>query len=263
MNPVLFVLPGGIPIYGYGFMLAIGILAGAFGTAHTASKEGVARTRLYDFGLLSFFFGVVGGRLEYVRTHWADKFAADPWSALALRDGGYVFYGGFVCAVVACVLWGRRHNVPLARVADHAAPFIGVGIGFARLGCFLVGCCYGCPTELPWGVSFPEGAIAPEGVVRHPTQLYESFFAFGVLFGGLSLFRTRLRPFEGSVIALFGVLYGCWRIFVETLRCDGERGYVFDGWMTNGQFTSLFIIGIAVALGIWLRRLDRLRTRTD
>jgi len=257
LHPVLFVLPGGFPIYGYGFMLALGILVGAFGAAHTASLDGIPRTRLYDFGLLSFAFGVLGGRLEYVRTHWGEKFASDPWSALALRDGGYVFYGGFVCAVAACVIWGRLHKLPLARVADHAAPFIGVGIGFARLGCFLVGCCYGCPTELPWGVSFPAEAIAPPDIARHPTQLYESLFALVVLFGGLTLYRLRWKHFDGSVMAIFGVLYGLWRIFVETLRCDGERGYVLDGWMTNGQFTSLFIIGISLTMGIWLRQLGR------
>lgn len=254
MHPILFTLPGGIPIYGYGFMLSLGILTAAFGAAHTASQDGIERTRLYDFGILAFVFGVLGGRLEYVRTHWFEKFAADPSSALGLRDGGYVFYGGFVLAVAACAIWARIHKVPLARVADHAAPFIGVGIGFARLGCFLVGCCYGCPTDLPWAVTFPEEAIAPPDIARHPTQLYESAYAFLVLFGGLTVYRLRFRHFEGAGIVLFGILYGCWRIFIETLRCDGERGYVLDGLLTNGQLTSIIIIGISVGLGVLLHR---------
>jgi len=255
VHPVLFTLPGGVSIYGYGVMLALGILAAAFGATHTASKDGIPRTRLYDLGLLAFFFGVVGGRLEYVRTHWAEKFATDPMAAFSLRDGGYVFYGGFVLAVAACVFWARRHKLPLARVADHAAPFIGVGIGSARIGCFLVGCCYGCPTDLPWAVSFPEEAIAPAGIARHPTQLYESAFAFIGVFGGLSLYRTRWKHFDGAAMVLFGILYGCWRFFVETLRCDGERGYAIEGLLTNGQFTSILIIALSVGLGVvaWRR----------
>lgn len=250
MHPVLFTLPGGLPIYGYGFMLSMGILTASFGAAYTASRDGIPQTRLYDLGLLAFVFGVFGGRLEYVRTHWADKFAADPSAALDLRDGGYVFYGGFVLAVLACMAWIRHHKLPMARIADHAAPFIGLGIGSARLGCFLVGCCYGCPTDLPWAVTFPEEAIAPPGIARHPTQLYEAAFALLGLFGGLSLYRLRWKHFDGATMVAFGVLYGLWRIFVETLRCDGERGYAIEGLLTNGQFTSFFIISISLALGV-------------
>lgn len=257
MHPVLFTLPGGLSIYGYGFMLALGILTAAFGAAHTADRDGIPRTRLYDLGLLAFAFGVVGGRLEYVRTHWAEKFADAPLTAFDLRDGGYVFYGGFVLATLACVAWSRLHKLPVARIADHAAPFIGVGIGSARIGCFLVGCCYGCPTDLPWAVTFPDEAIAPPGIARHPTQLYESAFAFLALFGGLSLYRIRGTHFPGAGLVAFGVLYGCWRIFVETLRCDGERGYAIEGLLTNGQFTSLILIGISLAVGVVAWRKSR------
>jgi len=256
VHPVLFTLPGGMSIYGYGFMLSLGILTAVFGAAFTASRDGVPTTRLYDLGIISFVLGVLGGRLEYVRTHWFDKFAADPMSAFDLRDGGYVFYGGLVLAVIGCAMWTRRHKLDFAKIGDHVAPWIGVGICGARLGCFLVGCCYGCPSDVPWAVTFPDEAIAPPDIARHPTQLYEAGFAAFVLFGGLSFFRVRMQRFEGEVLALFGVLYGCWRIFVETLRCDGERGYAIDGLLTNGQFTSIFLILVAAGWGVyaWRRR---------
>ena len=255
MHPVLFTLPGGMPIYGYGFMLSIGILAAVFGATYTATRDGVSATRLYDLGIIAFVGGVLGGRLEYVRTHWVDRFAADPMAALDLRDGGYVFYGGLVLAVAGFAVWSRLHRLNFARIGDHVAPWIGVGICGARLGCFLVGCCYGCPSQLPWAVTFPEEAIAPPEVVRHPTQLYEASFAAIVLWGGLSLWRMRMRRFEGEVLALFGILYGVWRIFVETLRCDGERGYAIEGVLTNGQFTSILLILAAIGWGVhrWRR----------
>jgi phosphatidylglycerol:prolipoprotein diacylglycerol transferase len=31
---------------------------------------------------------------------------------------------------------------------------------FGRIGCFMNGCCFGRPTDLPWGVRFPYGAPA-------------------------------------------------------------------------------------------------------
>ena len=249
MHPVLFTLPGGFTIYGYGFMLAVGILLAAFGATYTASRDGIEAERLYDIGILSFVGGVVGGRLEYVRTHWADKFVDAPWTAFDLRDGGYVFYGGLVLAVILGTIYTRWRGLSFAHVSDHAAPMIGIGIGCARIGCFLVGCCYGCPSDLPWAATFPEEAIAPEGIARHPTQLYESAFAFS-LAAGLTWLRGLGRLASGVLLAVFGVAYGGWRIFVETLRCDGERGYAIEGVLTNGQFTSLILIAVAVAWGV-------------
>jgi len=50
MHPVLFTLPGGMLIYGYGFMLLLGILAAVF----TASRDGIPTPRLDDIGIISF-----------------------------------------------------------------------------------------------------------------------------------------------------------------------------------------------------------------
>ena len=42
-------------------------------------------------------------------------------------------------------------------LADIITPFILLGHGIGRIGCFLVGDDYGLPTNLPWAVSFPNG----------------------------------------------------------------------------------------------------------
>ena len=43
----------------------------------------------------------------------------------------------------------------------------------AKLGCLLNGCCYGQPCSMPWAITFPDQASAPDGVPVHPTQVYE------------------------------------------------------------------------------------------
>ena len=65
------------------------------------------------------------------------------------------------------------------------APTVGLGIGLGRIGCFLNGCCFGTPTDLPWGVTFPEGSI-PDYIFHnqaiHPAQLYSSLYGFALFF---------------------------------------------------------------------------------
>ena len=68
---------------------------------------------------------------------------------------------------------GLRAKIGALRTLDLAAPAAAIGYGLGRIGCFLSGDgCYGIPTKLPWGMSFPHG-IDPIYVRVHPTPLYE------------------------------------------------------------------------------------------
>ena len=53
------------------------------------------------------------------------------------------------------------------------------------------GCCYGSPTDEPWGVVFmnPE-SLAPLGIALHPAQLYEFLFLIPL---GAYLFRRNVN----------------------------------------------------------------------
>jgi len=232
--------------------VATSILVSVVGTALLGRKEGIDAEVVYDLGLLTIIGSVVGSRGEYVRTHWAERFAAHPLEAFDIREGGYVFFGGLLLAValdVAYLLWKR---VPIGPLADWGAAFIALGLGISRIGCFSAGCCYGKPTDLPWAVTFPEGAIAPAGIPLHPTQLYESAFSFA-LAAFLFWWRAKKRRFAGEGLLLFGILYPAWRFTNEFLRGDGERGWAIVGVLTNGQATSLLIASMAAGAFAWHR----------
>ena len=258
MRPVLLALDGLPALYSYGLFLFLGLLSSCFLGVYLAKRDDIDPDHMFNIAILSVIFGISGGRLEYVRTHWSEKFADAPLDALNLREGGYVFYGGLVLAVAVDFVYMLIRKVPIGRVLDAGAVGIPVGIAFARAGCFLAGCCYGLPTELPWGVQFPAGGLPPAGVDLHPTQLYE-LLATSLMVVGLLRWR-RLRAIYGLGLPILGVVYGAWRFFNETLRGDGERGTVFDGLMTNGQLTSLILMGLSVLGGLALLRFgERLR----
>lgn len=248
MLPVLFSI-GGFEVHSYGVMFALALGSGILAAVTIAEREGIAPAWMWDISLALIVGTVVGGRAEYVRTHWT-SFAADPASVFALRDGGVVFYGGFIGAligVVGTILW---HRAPLWRIVDIWAALVPLGHAIGRIGCFLAGCCYGAPTGLPWAVVFPPGGKAPSGVPLHPTQLYEA--GFDVLLGvALLWFRTTralpFRRFDGQTLAALLMLYPTFRVLNEQLRGDEVRGLAF-GAITNAQATSvgLFALGAAV-----------------
>ena len=250
MFPTLF-SANGIELHTWGLMVVTAFLAASLVASVRAPRVGIEADKLVPMYLLVTFAGLVGARL----LHFA--MADDPprgGIASAFFDmgqGGYVFYGGAIGGILSGALYAAARGIPVLKLADVTAPTILLGQAIGRLGCFLAGCCYGQPTELPWGVRFPAGGLPPSDVDLHPTQLYE--FAATSLMIGLLLAWRRVRPIYGLGLPILGGLYGSWRIFNESLRGDGERGTVLDGLMTNGQMTSLILMGIAAAgeVALW------------
>lgn len=99
------------------------------------------------------------------------------------------------------------------RTGDIFAVPICIGISVGRIGCFFAGLAddtYGKATSLPWGVNFGDG------VMRHPTQLYEVAF---LLFLALVLSKWNARPHEnGRIFRAFMVAYLTWRLLIDFLK---------------------------------------------
>ena len=129
------------------------------------------------------------------------------------------------------------------------APTVGLGIGLGRIGCFLNGCCFGTPTDLPWGITFPSGSI-PDYVFPHqsihPAQLYSSLYGF-LLFFVLHHILKRKR-FDGQVIAVYLMFEAVFRYLIEYVRYyETEMHLSFLGMdPTWNQIASilLFVLGL-------------------
>jgi phosphatidylglycerol:prolipoprotein diacylglycerol transferase len=126
-------------------------------------------------------------------------------------------------------------------MADLFAPSVALGLSFARIGCFMAGCCYGKETVLPWAVTFTHPqSLARLGVRLHPTQLYE---AAGCL--ALFLFLTwmeKKKSYEGEIFWLFLLVYSLLRFLIEFFR-DDPRGFLFGTFLSTSQ-----AIGVLLAI---------------
>jgi phosphatidylglycerol---prolipoprotein diacylglyceryl transferase len=145
--------------------------------------------------------------------------------------------------------WLKWKKMPALLGADLVMPAVALGIGITRIGCFLNGCCWGVPTSMPWGVTFPPESAA--GVWQqfshcgpvHPTQLYSS--AAGFLIFGLLLRLERYKKFNGYTLCLFVFLYGTKRFLIDFWRFYPSRE-VHAG-LTNNQYIWLgFVLGFGV-----------------
>ena len=180
--------------------------------------------------------GILGARLFYVAFYAPDYFMANPWTVFDLRTGGLVFYGGLLGGLLGALGYIRKKRLSFWNLADILAPFLALGYSIARIGCFLNGCCYGKPTELPWGMVFPSVDL----VSRHPTQLYSSFLSF-LLFAYLYRLFPR-RSFSGQVFLAYLAGYGVIRFIVEFWR---ENLVVWQGF-TIAQVIAFLVVLVVI-----------------
>jgi phosphatidylglycerol---prolipoprotein diacylglyceryl transferase len=235
MFPVLFRI-GSLEITSFGAMVALGAALGIL-----VLRRELARSRIdlglgTDVALIGVLGGLAGAKLLYVVEHWAEPFADTLFSR-----GGMSWFGGLTGGLVAglaAIAWRR---LPLAAMLSAAAPAMTFGQAIGRIGCFLVGDDYGRPTDLPWGVAFPQG-LPPTTDRVHPTQLYESALLIVLTVGLVALRRRGVG--DRAVFGWYLVSAGATRFLIELVRVNAV---VFAG-LTTAQ---LFSIG-AVVLGLGL-----------
>jgi phosphatidylglycerol---prolipoprotein diacylglyceryl transferase len=235
----------------YGIFVATGFIVGLWTASRRALLANIHPETIFDLGPWLLFGVIVGARALYVISYWKEDFAGAPITEIFMvQKGGLVFYGGFIGASAACILFAWRNHLPLWQLADVLAPSIALGSFFGRWGCLMNGCCYGLPTKLPWGIQFPYGhATYPTYV--HPTEIYDSLLNAGLYCFLAWLYRR--KKFDGQVFAAFLICYAVLRSFVELFRGDyTPRHYL--GPLTPGQLIS---IGIVMAGVILLWKLPR------
>ncbi|MXY23526.1 MAG: prolipoprotein diacylglyceryl transferase [Acidobacteria bacterium] len=252
MYPRLFELFG-VSIYTYGLMLVAAYLIGLRVAVARGRARGLNDARVMDLGILVIIGALVGAKLLLFVVEF-DHILEDPAYLWTLLRSAGVFYGGLLLAVVAAFWFMRRHRMPVWTTCDAFAPGIALGQAVGRVGCLLAGCCYGRPTDLPWGVTFIDPIAAanvgtPLDVALHPTQLYESVATL-LIMGMLLLLERRRRMFPGQIFWSYLLLYPIARFAIEFFRGD-PRGTVFD-LLSTSQFVSALLIPISIVMLIRL-----------
>ncbi len=255
MLPVLIRI-GNFQLYSYGVMLFISFVLGIMIVERRAKRFGVEPKRITDLALWVLLAVVLGSRLFYVAFHW-DEFRNDLVGIIRFWGNppglsGLMFYGGFLGAFIAGLVFVWLNRLPLLKMLDAVAPALVLGEGFTRIGCFLNGCCFGKPTTCPLGMVFPAGSAAgaqfPNQTI-HPTQLYSSLAGF-VLFGvALLLERRKLKP--GVLFGIILLLYSLFRFGIDFVRYYEDAA---NFWGNQAVALSLSLLGLVLIVVLSRRR---------
>lgn len=193
---------------------------------------------------------VVGGRLGYVLFYAPFYYFYHPLEILAVWHGGMASHGGFI-GVALTVLWTCRWRKidDVLRIGDIAVIPAAIGLGIGRIGNFINQELYGTVTTLPWGMSFP-GAVG----LRHPIQFYDFIVELCIAFLlYLHLSKRPIRP--GRTLALFLILYGIARFFLEFIREQFDAYFIVGPIvLSEGQLLTIPVLVIGIWLWYWAGR---------
>jgi len=248
---------GFIHIRSYGLMMAVAFVVGTFLALRESRRLSLDEDKVVNVILVTLVASVLGARMLYVLEH-LPEFRREWTSVLALWQGGLTLYGGVAAGTFAGLVAAKRMKLPIWITADALTPALALGTMFGRIGCFLNGCCYGRPTNLPWGVTFPPDSFAglEFGNARvHPSQLYFALAGL-VLFVFTWSTRKRFRV-PGTLFWTFMILFALIRIPLDFTRAYEPGALALTVWgvdVTQSQVTSVAIALFGALMILRLRR---------
>lgn len=256
INPVAFEI-GPLQVHWYALAYMAGFILGWRLAVRVCrlddNKYRPNETDIDDFMSWAILGVLLGGRLGYVLFYNLPTYIENPLGILKLWQGGMSFHGGVIGVVVATTAFAYLKKVSLLRLSDLFAVSAPIGFFFGRIANFINGELYGRPTDVPWGMVFPR---AGDGVLRHPSQLYQAALE-GLLLFLILLVMIRIpkiRNVSGVVSAAFLVFAGIFRFTVEFFRePDVQLGFVFES-LSMGQILSVPMMLLGVVVFVIARR---------
>lgn len=234
---------GPFTVYGYGLMIAIGILAAYLTGEYRTKRMGLDKEAIFGLVIWAVVAGIIGGKLLFYLTQ-IPEILEEP-SILWDFANGFVIYGALIGGIVGVVLYCCYKKLNFWSYFDLTMISVALAQGFGRIGCFLAGCCYGMETEGPLAIVFHNSAYAPNGVRLLPTQLISSGLDF-LHYAVLLVFLKKYKKGEGQVAGLYFIFYSIGRFILEYFRGDLVRGNV--GVLSTSQFISIFMLVFGVTV---------------
>lgn len=244
---------GFVRIHFYALFILTGIVIATALADYRLSRRGAEKGVMLDIALWAVPMGILGGRFFHVITHPNDYFfeGADLLATLRIWEGGLAIYGALGFGAIGVYIATRQLGLRFLSVADAVAPGILIAQGIGRLGNYFNKELFGMPTTLPWGLEIPSSNPAypnglPEGVLFHPTFLYEMIW--NLVGAALILYlAAKLNLQWGRVFGLYIAVYSLGRIWIENLRIDPSEilfGLRINVWSA--------IIGLTIGILIFV-----------
>ena len=278
MYPVLFNI-NGLKITSYGFALMCAFLLCNYLLKRYLKSIDIDPSIGDDIIFYAALGGILGSKIYYIIEFWDTGEGYN--NILGLYDigsgiltlnfslissgvnqfgSGLVFLGGLIGGLLSVSFYIYKNKLNWSIVSDWVAPYLALGHGIGRIGCFLVGDCYGKPCSHSWAVTFKDGLppttyesfsnnypnvfnkyVEPyytpgDLIFVHPTQLYETILYILLFF--FLLFTRKFKKYNSEVFLEYLFFAGFIRFFIEFYRLNPL--YYFN--LSGAQYISILMI---------------------
>lgn len=256
----------------YKLFIALGFVVAIVYLLYRAQSKGFLKEQILDLGIINIIAALFGSRLFHLLIENQSDIWKKPWRIFSLWEGGFVLYGGVICAVIVSYIYIKAKKLSFASVSDFFAPAIALGIGIGRMACLSWGCCYGKIHAGFFSSVFPDymdfSSDTPKNIGLYPTQLlmiFSGIFIFALIMfleyldkkAKIRGFCKKLFDFPGFRATLVLVIFAFNRFMIEFLRADYRGKYVLS--LSPSQWISLGLIIFFASLFIFRFRAGRVR----
>jgi phosphatidylglycerol:prolipoprotein diacylglycerol transferase len=247
MRPILFELFGH-RFQSYFVLLYFGFIVGSvYYFLRQRRLLAISPVMLYFYIFVMFISMEIGGGLlfELYRLFNGQSFR---WHLLLQFKGLRAFHSAVVTTVLVSAVFYKTFRWKFWPSMDSFTFMIILTSGISRIGCLLLGCCFGEVTDVPWAIP-----RVSDGQLGHPTQIYS--FIMEMSIASYLIYRDQLRKVEysGQLVVHFGILYSIYRFIIEFFRESLE----FVIGLTHAQVFSLACIPLFLLLARKLKSADK------
>lgn len=242
----------GIDIAWYAIIITFGIITAMWISYINAKKINLNTDTFMDSFFYMILFGIIGARIYYVIFNF-DLYKDNLISILNLREGGIAIYGAIIFGALSMFIYTKVKKQQFFDYTDCITPALALAQAIGRWGNFVNQEAYGYETNSLFAMTIIKNG---EAISVHPTFLYESVLNFAI-FIVLIVFLNKFRKNTGEVTAIYGILYGIGRFFIEGMRTDS----LYIGNFRVSQIVSILFIIIGIILLIKSRTMKNTSKR--
>jgi phosphatidylglycerol---prolipoprotein diacylglyceryl transferase len=220
---------GSVAIGVFRLTLVAAVVLGGWIMIRRACRFKMSGHLMFSVSRWAIAFGLIGAHLAKLMMDYTAMFLSDP-AVVFTTSRGIRSIGGLAGGLLGALICCKLRHVPWLetfRMLDIMAFAMPFAFAAGRFGCFLVHDHRGLPSTSWIAVQFPEGP-------RYDLGLIECVFLTAL--SAVFLLVDRKPRRTGFFLALYGVIYGGFRIWLDTLHIQPMRFY---------EGSTLVLMGIA------------------
>ena len=160
---------------------------------------------------------------------------------------GLSSYGGIIGAIICLIIFSFQFKKPIKDMLFTFMPSVPLMYAIGKIGCFLIGCCYGIEYT-GWGnVVYNYSPIAHQHTHSFPVQLVEAIFFISIFVYMIN--RIIKNKFNWKTLGISFILCGLAKFTLDYLRIS-HVGIV----LSLNQIISILFIIVGVILIIKNKR---------